>query len=41
MIRDSIDNGLEGTVFPKYAEYMLAHRLAYNLSELFNRAAFR
>jgi peroxiredoxin len=24
MIRDSIDNGLEGTVFPKYAEYMLS-----------------
>jgi hypothetical protein len=25
MIRDSIDHGLEGTVFLKYAEYMLAH----------------
>ena len=26
MIRDSMDNGLEGTVFPKFAEYMIAHR---------------
>jgi peroxiredoxin len=26
MIRDSIDNGLEGVVFPKYAEYMLSIR---------------
>ncbi|HXY48324.1 MAG TPA: redoxin domain-containing protein [Terriglobales bacterium] len=26
MIRDSIDNGLEGTVFSKYAEYMLSHK---------------
>jgi peroxiredoxin len=26
MIRDSIDNGLEAVVFPKYAEYMLTNR---------------